>query len=169
MPCGRMPSTRQPVKEKAGKRTNGSRTRAASNQKEKPARSPAFPRFPHSREFLCGKKFASLRQERNFFQQRNSVFAARKRPPRRRNAPYGQFPRLFFNNSAPVSALPPHRTDAESGGKPSFLTGNPGIWRHSGTCAAGDSSPRNSYRPALVSEAHFSKPICAVLSSGGTK
>ena len=127
-----MPSPRQPAKGKACKRTNGFCTQTASNQKKKAARSPVFPRFPHSREILCGKKFASLRQERNFFQQRNPVFAARKRPPGRRNVPYGQFPRPFFNTSPPISALPPRRMDAESGGKLSFLMGNHVIWRHFG-------------------------------------
>ena len=55
----------------------------------------------------------ALRQERNFFQQRNPVFAAQKRIPRRRNAPYGQFPRLIFNTSGAISAQPSRRTDAE--------------------------------------------------------
>lgn len=129
-PCGRPPSPRQPVRGKACKRTNGFWTRKVSNQKKKSVRSPVFPRLPHSRKLLCGRKFASLRQERNFFQQRNSVFAARKRPPRRRNAPYGQFPPPFFNNSGPISVLPLLREDAEEGGNPYFLTENPGIWRH---------------------------------------
>ena len=80
----------------ACKKAAGFCTRTASNQEKKSARSPAFSCFPHSREFLCGKKSASLRQEINFFQQRNPVFAARKRAKKRRNAPYGQFSRPFF-------------------------------------------------------------------------
>ena len=116
---------------KAGKKTNGFCTRKAPNQKGKAARSPAFPRFPHARKRLCGKKFSSLRQERNFFQQRNPVFAARKRPPRRKNAPYKQFLRPFFNNSPPISALPPRHRDAASSGKIFVLTVFHGIWRHS--------------------------------------
>ena len=130
-----------PWGEKACRMTNGFCTRKGSNQKGKAVRSPVFPRFPHSRRFLCGKKFSSLRQERNFFAQRNPVFAARKRPPRRRNVPYGQFSRLLFNNSASISVLPSRRMDAASGGKPSFLTGNPRNWRHSGTGTAGGSAP----------------------------
>ena len=116
---------------KAGTKTNGFCTREAPNQKEKAARSPVFPRFPHARKRLCGKKFSSLRQEENFFQQRNPVFAAQKRPPRRKNAPYGQLPRPFFNNSRPISALPPRHTGAASGGKAFVLTVFHGIWRHS--------------------------------------
>ena len=123
---GRRPRVSRTGK-KARKKTDGFCTRTASNQKEKAVRSPAFSRFPRSRKFLCGKKFSSLRQERNFFQQRNSVFAARKRPPRRRNAPYGQFSRPFFNTSGSISALPSRRTDADRGGKPSILTGKPKI------------------------------------------
>ena len=123
---GRRPRVSRTGK-KARKKTDGFCTRTASNQKEKAVRSPAFSRFPRSRKFLCGKKFSSLRQERNFFQQRNSVFAARKRPPRRRNAPYGQFSRPFFNTSGSISALPSRRTDADRGGKPSILAGKPKI------------------------------------------
>ena len=131
---------------KACKKAAGFCTRTASNQKEKSARSPVFPRFPHSREFLCGKKFASLRQEINFFQQRNSIFAAQKRPPRRRNAPYGQSSRLFFNTSGPISVLPPRHTDAGLDGKPCFLTRIHGFWRHSGTGTAGN-PPAESLPP----------------------
>ena len=129
MPCGRLPPPRQPVRGKACKRTNGFCTRTASNQKEKAVRSPVFPRFPHSREFLCGKKFASLRQETNFFQQRNPVFAAQKRPPGRRNVPYGRFSRPFLCTDAinRVSTVPLHGRGIR--GKPSILIGNVGFWR----------------------------------------
>ena len=146
-----------PTGRKACKTSAGFCTRTASNQKKKSAQSPVFPRFPHSREFLspvfprfphsreflCGKKFASLRQEINFFQQRNPVFAARKSPLRRRNAPYGQFPRpFFFNTSGSISSLPSRRTDAGEGGEHCTLTEKPWIWRHSGTGAAVKSPQR---------------------------
>ena len=131
-----------PTGRKACKTSAGFCTRTASNQKKKSAQSPVFPRFPHSREFLCGKKFASLRQEINFFQQRNPVFAARKSPLRRRNAPYGQFPRPFFNTSGSISSLPSRRTDAGEGGEHCTLTEKPWIWRHSGTGAAVKSPQR---------------------------
>ena len=100
-----------PTGRKACKTSAGFCTRTASNQKKKSAQSPVFPRFPPARGFLCGKKFASLRQEINFFQQRNPVFAAQKSPPRRRNAPYGQFPRPILCRDAinRVSTVPPHR------------------------------------------------------------
>ena len=111
-----------PAEGKAGKRTNGFCTQPAYNQEEKAARSPVFPRFPHARERLCGKKSAALRQDGNFFQQRNSVFAARKRMPGRRNVPYGQFTRPFFNTSGAISALPPRRTGAAFGRKAYVLT-----------------------------------------------
>ena len=107
-------------------------TRKVSNQKEKAVRSPVFPRFPHTRKFLCGKKFSSLRQERNFFPQRNSIFAAQKRPPWRRNASYGQFSCLFFNNSGAISTLSPRHDRAEQSGKTYFLTAFTELWRHSG-------------------------------------
>ena len=113
------------------KTSGGFCTRAASNQAGKTSVAPLFCLFPHSRGFLCGKKFSSLRQERNFFQQRNPVFAARKRPPRRKNAPYKQFLHPFFNNSPPISALPPRHRDAASSGKTFVLTVFHGIWRHS--------------------------------------
>ena len=139
-----------PTGRKACKTSAGFCTRTASNQKKKSAQSPVFPRFPHSREFLCGKKFASLRQEINFFQQRNPVFAARKSPLRRRNAPYGQFPRPFFNTSGSISSLPSRRTDAGEGGEHCTLTEKPWIWRHSGTGAAAESpnGPPPRYGPA---------------------
>ena len=135
---------------KARKKSGGFCTRRASNQKGKTLQSPVFPRFPHSREFLCGKKFASLRQEINFFQQRNPVFAARKSPPRRRNAPCGQFPRPIFNTSGSISSLPSRRTDAGEGGEHCTLTEKPWIWRHSGTGAAAESpnGPPPRYGPA---------------------
>ena len=152
MPCGRTPPPRRPVRGKAGKRTDGFCTREASNQEENAARSPVFPRFPHSRKRLCGKKFASLRQETNFFQQRNSIFAAQKRPPGRRNAPYGRFSRPFLCTDAinRVSTVPLHGRGIR--GKPSFLTGNSGICRQSVTGAAGDSVPLDFY----------SFPVCLV-------
>ena len=136
-----------PTGRKACKTSAGFCTRTASNQKKKSAQSPVFPRFPPARGFLCGKKFASLRQEINFFQQRNSIFAAQKRPPRRRNAPYGQFSRLFFNTSRSISVLPPRRTDAENSGIPSILTRNPKFWRQSDTGAKENSSPPKPCRP----------------------
>ena len=131
-----------PTGRKACKTSAGFCTRTASNQKKKSAQSPVFPRFPPARGFLCGKKFASLRQEINFFQQRNPVFAARKSPLRRRNAPYGQFPRPFFNTSGSISSLPSRRTDAGEGGEHCTLTEKPWIWRHSGTGAAVKSPQR---------------------------
>ena len=109
------------------KTSGGFCTRAASNQAGKTSAAPLFCLFPHFRGSLCGKKFSSLRQERNFFQQRNPVFAARKRASRRRNAPYGQFPRPFFNTSRSKSVLPSRRTDAVSDEKSSILTEFPGI------------------------------------------
>ena len=119
------------------KTSGGFCTRAAPNQTGKTSAAPLFCLFPHSRGFLCGKKFSSLRQERNFFQQRNPVFAARKRTLWRRNASYGRFSRPFFNSSGPVCVFPSLHGDAGLCGKPSILTGNAGIWRHSDTCAAG--------------------------------
>ena len=116
-----------PAEGKAGKRTNGFCTPPAYNQEEKAARSPVFPRFPHARERLCGKNFSSLRQEENFFQQRNPVFAARKRASRRRNVPYGQFLSPFFNTLGAISALPPCRTGVAYGGETFVLAGNRGI------------------------------------------
>ena len=124
---------------KLAKRQSGFARGKPPIRRKKSTRSPVFPRFPHSREFLCGKKFASLRQEINFFQQRNPVFAARKSPPRRRNAPCGQFPRPFFNTSGSISSLPSRRTDAGEGGEHCTLTEKPWIWRHSGTGAAAES------------------------------
>ena len=134
-----------PTGRKACKTSAGFCTRTASNQKKKSAQSPVFPRFPHSREFLCGKKFASLRQEINFFQQRNSIFAAQKRPLKRRNASYRQFSRPFLCTDAinRVSTVPLHGRGIR--GKPSFLTGNSGICRQSVTGAAGDSVPLSFY------------------------
>ena len=142
-----MPPPRQPVRGKACKKAVGFCTRKVPNQKEKAVRSPVFPRFPHSRKFLCGKKFASLRQEKNFFQQRNPIFTAQKRILRRRNAPYEQFSRPLFNTSGSIFSLPAHHTGAEQGGIPNFLAAFPGLWLHSGTGAAGASVPWKLYAP----------------------
>ena len=61
----------------------------------KAARSPGFSGFPHCVKLLCGKKSASLLKEIFFFQQRNSIFAARKAPPFRGNALYEHFSGVF--------------------------------------------------------------------------
>ena len=69
------------------------------DRREKGVRSPVFPRFPSCPGFLCGKKFASLRQEENFFQQRNSVLCGKKRRGNGGNARMMHFSASVFNIS----------------------------------------------------------------------
>ena len=76
--CGRPAGERQPEGGMKDKRSAGFCTGEGSNQAENAARSPVFPGFPIFGEFLCGKKFPSLRQEENFFQQRNFILTAQK-------------------------------------------------------------------------------------------
>ena len=96
----------------------------------------------------------SLLKEICVFAARNKFLSAKKfhfcrtkTPPRRRNAPYGQFPHPFFNTSRSISVLPPRRTDAENSGIPSILTRNPKFWRQSDTGAKENSSPPKPCRP----------------------
>ena len=76
--CGQLAGARQPEGGMKDKRSAGFCTGEGSNQAENAARSPVFPGFPIFGEFLCGKKFPSLRQEENFFQQRNFILTAQK-------------------------------------------------------------------------------------------
>ena len=97
-PCGRHHHVRQPFRLTGDNPSLAFRAPPRPVWKRKTARSPLFPRFPHAGKPLCGKKFPSLRQERNFFQQRNSIFAAQKNGTGRRNA-------RILHFSAPFSAV----------------------------------------------------------------
>ena len=87
LPRGRLPLVCQSYERKDSKRTNGFCTQTGlPSRREKPPEAP-FPPL---------STFPSLQQERNFFQHRNPVLAARKRTTRRRNAPYELFSHLSF-------------------------------------------------------------------------
>ena len=96
-PCGRHPPARQPSRLMADNPSLAFCAPPHPVWKRKTARSPLFPRFPHAGKPLCGKKFPSLLKETNFFQQRNSTFAAQKSGTGRRNA-------RILHFSAPFSA-----------------------------------------------------------------
>ena len=97
-PCGRRPPACQPFRLTGDNPSLAFRAPPRPVWKRKTARSPLFPRFPRAGKPLCGKKIPSLRQERNFFQQRNSIFAAQKNGTGRRNA-------RILHFSAPFSAV----------------------------------------------------------------
>ena len=93
--CGQPAWARQPGGGLPDKKSAGFCTDESPNQTEKAARSPGFPRFPASGKFLCGRNFPSLRQDANFFQQRNFVWGVRRWTFCRRNAIYEHFPGVF--------------------------------------------------------------------------
>ena len=93
--CGQPAWARQPGGGLPDKKSAGFCTDESPNQTEKGVRSPGFPRFPASGKFLCGRNFPSLRQDANFFQQRNFVWGVRRWTFSRRNAIYEHFPGVF--------------------------------------------------------------------------
>ena len=103
MPCGRNPF---PASAPRGEWLAKGQTRFARGRTPsragKALRSPVFPLFLHPQGVPCGKKVSSLRKAVRFFAESDSVFTAKKRLPGRRNAPYKQFLRLFFNSPALV-------------------------------------------------------------------
>ena len=101
--CGRNPlPVSAPQGEWLAKGQTGFARGRTSSRAGKALRSPVFPFFLHLQELPCGKKVSSLRKAVHFFAESDSVFTAKKRPPRRRNAPYKQFFYPFFNTSASV-------------------------------------------------------------------
>ena len=106
-PCGRNPHPASaPQGEWLAKGQTGFARGRTSSRAGKALRSPVFPFFLHLQELPCGKKVSSLRKAVHFFAESDSVFTAKKRPPRRRNAPYKQFFRPFFNSPASVCGGP---------------------------------------------------------------
>ena len=107
-PCGRNPP---PMSAPQGEWLAKGQTRFARgrtpSREGKALRSSVFPFFLHPQGVPCGKKVSSLRKAVHFFAESDSVFTAKKRPPRRRNAPYKQFFRPFFNSPASVCDDPP--------------------------------------------------------------
>ena len=102
-PCGRNPLSASALqREWLAKGQTGFARGRTSSRAGKALRSPVFPFFLHLQELPCGKKVSSLRKAVHFFAESDSVFTAKKRPPRRRNAPYKQFFYPFFNTSASV-------------------------------------------------------------------
>ena len=102
-PCGRNPlPVLAPQGEWLAKGQTGFARGRTSSRAGKALRSPVFPFFLHLQELPCGKKVSSLRKAVHFFAESDSVFTAKKRPPRRRNALYKQFFYPFFNTSASV-------------------------------------------------------------------
>ena len=93
-------------------------------RKKKPSEVLVSSFFPPSLKRLCGKTFSSLRQESFFMPQRNSIFAAKKRPSRRRNAPYRQFSRPVFNSSDFICDFPSRHGNAGQYGISCSLIGN---------------------------------------------
>ena len=107
-PCGRNPP---PMSAPQGEWLAKGQTRFARgrtpSREGKALRSSVFPFFLHPHGLPCGKKVSSLRKAVHFFAESDSVFTAKKRPPGRRNAPYKQFFRPFFNSPASVCDDPP--------------------------------------------------------------
>ena len=102
-PCGRNHPSASPLQgEWPAKRQTGVARGRTSSRAEKNFRSPVFPLFLHPQGVPCGKKVSSLRKAVRFFAESDSVFTAKKRLPGRRNAPYKQFLRPFFNSPALV-------------------------------------------------------------------
>ena len=106
-PCGRNP---HPASAPQGEWLAKGQTRFARGRTPSRAgkafRSPFFPFFLHPQGVPCGKKVSTLRKALHFFAESASVFTAKKRPPGRRNAPYKQFFRPFFNSPASVCGGP---------------------------------------------------------------
>ena len=100
-PCGRSPL---PASAPRGEWLAKGQTRFARgrtpSKRRNALRSPVFPLFLHPQGVPCGKKVSSLRKAVHFFAESDSVFTAKKHPPRRRNAPYKQFLHPFFNTPA---------------------------------------------------------------------
>ncbi len=107
-PCGRSPL---PVSVPRGEWLAKGQTGFARGQTPfragKALRSLVFPFFLHLQGVPCGKKVSFLRKAAHFFAESDSVFTAKKRSPRRRNAPYRQFLHPRFNSPAPVCGGPP--------------------------------------------------------------
>ena len=93
-------------------------------RKKKPSEVLVSSFFPPSLKRPCGKTFSSLRQESFFMPQRISIFAAKKRPSRRRNAPYRQFSRPVFNSSDFICDFPSRHGNAGQYGISCSLIGN---------------------------------------------
>ena len=107
-PCGRNPpSTSAPQGERLAKGQTGLARGRTPSRAGKALRSPVLPLFLHSQEVPCGKKVSSLRKTVHFFAESDFVFTAKKRPPGRRNAPYKQFFRPFFNSPLLFAAFRP--------------------------------------------------------------
>ena len=108
-PCGRNPSPASaPRGERLAKGQTGFARGRTPSRAGKAFRSPVFPFLLHPQELPCGKKVSSLRKAVHFFAESDSVFTAKKHPPRWRNAPYKQFlhpfltVRLLFAAGRPV-------------------------------------------------------------------
>ena len=125
-PCGRNPlPASAPQVEWLAKGQTGFACVRTPSRPGKAFRNPVFPFFLHPQGVPCGKKVSSLRKAAHFFAESDSVFTAKKRPPRRGNAPYKQFLPPLFNSPAPACSRPSCHCNTEAEGKPFFLTGNP--------------------------------------------
>ena len=88
-PCGRNPlPASAPQVEWLAKGQTGFACVRTPSRPGKAFRNPVFPFFLHPQGVPCGKKVSSLRKAAHFFAESDSVFTAKKRPPRRGNAPY---------------------------------------------------------------------------------
>ena len=101
-PCGRNPPPASaPRGEWLAKGQTGFARGRTPSRAGKALRSPVFPSLLRPQELPCGKKVPLLRKAVHFFAESDSVFPAKKRPPRQRNASYKQFLHPFFNSPAP--------------------------------------------------------------------
>ena len=106
-PCGRSPLPASVLRgEWLAKGQTGFARGQTPFRAGKALRSLVFPFFLHPQELPCGKKVPFLRKAAHFFAESDSVFAAKKHPQGRRNAPYKQFLHSVFNILAPVCGGP---------------------------------------------------------------
>ena len=84
-PCGRNPlPTSAPQGKWLAKGQTGFARGRTPSRAGKAFRSLVFPLFLHPQGVPCGKKVSSLRKAVHFFAESDSVFTAKKHPPRRR-------------------------------------------------------------------------------------